>query len=83
MSRIQPRLMRTEDAAEYCGGLSVSSFMKDVAPHCRKLNPSGRRVAWDRHDLDAWIDWLAGLQPQPSGDAEPQPKRANPLEALI
>lgn len=71
MSKIQPRLLRTEDAADYCGGLSVSSFLSEVAPHCRKLNPAGRRVAWLRDDLDKWIDWLAGLNVKEAEPAVP------------
>ncbi|NVN02911.1 MULTISPECIES: helix-turn-helix transcriptional regulator [Asaia] len=76
-AKIQPRLLRTEDAAEYCA-VSVSSFNRDVAPHCRKLNPSGVRVAWLRDDLDAWIDWLAGVK---AGDTKPAPQ-AQPLNPL-
>ena len=60
---LSPRRLSVEQAAYYVG-LSVSSFRLRVAhgdyPAPRK---DGRRVLWDRLQLDAAIDKLDGLAP--------------------
>lgn len=51
-----PAALEREQAASYCG-LSLSTFEQVVrdksAPQPRKL--AGRRVAWLRAELDAWL----------------------------
>lgn len=50
-----PRLMSVERAAQYLS-ISESSLRVD-GPQPRRY---GRRVLYDRHDLDRWADRLAG-----------------------
>lgn len=54
-SQIVRRMLRTPDAAEYCGS-SSSTFEKlrltGGGPHFVKI---GRRVVYDPADLDAWL----------------------------
>lgn len=79
MGEVMPRLLRTEDAAEYCA-VSVSAFHKEIAPRCRKIHPVGNRVAWLRDDLDAYIDERAGIF---RSETIQDGKRINPLEAIL
>lgn len=52
-----PAALQREQAAAYAG-LSVSTFEKEVrqrrAPQPRQV--AGRRVAWLRQELDAWLN---------------------------
>lgn len=54
-AQIVRRMLRTPDAAEYCGS-SSSTFEKlrltGVGPRFVKI---GRRVVYDPADLDAWL----------------------------
>ncbi len=52
---IQSRLIRLKDAPTYLG-MDKNRFSKDVRPYIPNL-PIGRRgIAFDRHDLDRWVD---------------------------
>ncbi len=52
---ISPRLIRARDAPEYCG-MGRTVFERDVRP-CLTVIPVGRDgIAFDRLDLDAWIE---------------------------
>lgn len=57
-----PRLMGAEVAASYLG-ISTSMF-RTLDIRCRNI---GRRVVWDRVDLDRYADMLSG---QPLNGAE-------------
>ena len=56
MDRFARRMLRTPEAADYCGS-SASTFEKlrlfGGGPRFVKL---GRRVVYDPSDLDAWLD---------------------------
>src|SRR5688572_19873618 len=64
-----PRLLNSEEAAKYLGGISVWTLRALVAngeitpvrlPSCRRPNESSRRLLFAREDLDALIDrWKA------------------------
>lgn len=59
-----PRLLSESDAAAY---LSIGTTMlREHGPRPKSL---GRRVLWDRRDLDRWVDALDG-QPLDGSDAE-------------
>jgi predicted DNA-binding transcriptional regulator AlpA len=59
---IQPRLLRADDAAEYCGVSAShwSALVKDGrAPGPVRTDALGQRVVvWDREKLDLWVDTL-------------------------
>ncbi len=50
-----PRLMREELAAAYVG-IGVT-MLREHGPQPKRL---GKRVLYDRHDLDRWADALGG-----------------------
>lgn len=50
-----PRLMDVELAAAYLG--IGASTLRESGPQPKRL---GRRVLYDRHDLDRWADALGG-----------------------
>jgi len=64
-----PRLLSAELAALYVG-ISKSNFLARVTTHeipqPRRL---GKRVLWDRHTLDAYIDALFGIENAEAAEA--------------
>lgn len=54
-----PRALSEPLAASYVG-LSASTFRAHVAPDVPPISLTGRRIAWLREDLDAWLDRRAG-----------------------
>ncbi|CAM2754926.1 hypothetical protein CFR75_06270 [Komagataeibacter xylinus] len=54
-----PRGLRVEQAALYVG-LSVSTFLAQVAPQVPPVKLTVRRQIWLREDLDRWLDVRAG-----------------------
>jgi hypothetical protein len=53
MRRIEPRLLTQSDAAEYCRmGVATFKAVCGIAP----VRQSGRKILYDRLDLDRWID---------------------------
>jgi hypothetical protein len=67
-----PRLMAVELAAAYVG--IGRTMLEEQGPAPKRI---GRRVLYDRHDLDRWADALDGQQ-LPADDAE---KHAREVEA--
>lgn len=62
-----PRLMAEPEAARY---LSIGTTMLRMhGPRPKRL---GRRVLYDRHDLDCWADRLLEQPSQPALDGLPQ-----------
>jgi hypothetical protein len=54
-SEIQPRLIRLRDAPHYLG-MDPNRFNAEVRPYLVEI-PIGRQgIAFDRLDLDAWVD---------------------------
>lgn len=63
-----PRLMGVEDAAYYVG--ISPTFLREKGPAPKNI---GRRVVYDRLDLDRWADRLGG-QPLDDGQDEAEAK---------
>lgn len=47
-----PRLLSEDQAAAYCG-VTAETFRRHVPVTRRRL---GRRVLFDRHEIDRWLD---------------------------
>ena len=58
---LTPRLLPREHAAGYCG-ISPGHFDEHVASIVPPVQ-IGRRVLWDVHALDRWLDRQSGLGP--------------------
>lgn len=56
------RLLTAEEAAEYCGKIPVAEF-KQLG---WGRTPLVRSVRYDRYAIDAKLDALSGLRPNPS-----------------
>jgi hypothetical protein len=52
---LTPRLLTREQAALYCGGVSVNHFLEHVAKVVRPIK-MGRRDLWDIVALDRYLD---------------------------
>ena len=66
MSDLDPRGLRAEPAAAYCG-LTISKFEARVRiGDLPKPLPFGRPHVWDRHALDQALDRLSRLRLKPS-----------------
>ena len=52
---MQPRLIRLKDASTYLG-MDKNRFNKEVRPRLQELRIGTQGVAFDRLDLDAWVD---------------------------
>lgn len=50
-----PRLIRLRDAPTYLG-MDRHRFNKDVRPNLREIPMGSQGIAFDRLDLDAWVD---------------------------
>lgn len=61
-----PRLMPERMAADYLG-IGVTMLREAGPAPLRSPGSLGRRVLWDRRDLDRWADALAG---QPLDEAQ-------------
>jgi len=75
---IQPRILRQRDAPAYCG-MDRNRFDHEVRPQLTEIPIGVRGIAFDRHELDAWLDeYIAtygrpGRQPN-AADANVRPK---------
>ena len=52
---MQPRLIRLKDASKYLG-MNKNRFNKEVRPFLRELRIGAHGVAFDRLDLDQWVE---------------------------
>ena len=52
---ILPRLIRLRDAARYCG-MDPNRFNAEVRPYLIEIPIGKQGIAFDRLDLDAWVD---------------------------
>lgn len=71
--RIQPRILRRQDAADYVG-LGATTWDAEVAAGRAPapVHVTSGVKGWDRLDLDAWIEErkaASGLAPNPWDDA--------------
>ncbi|HAU0843123.1 TPA: hypothetical protein ACT9KV_001307 [Legionella pneumophila] len=55
MLNILPRIIRLRDAPAYLG-MDRHRFNKEVRPVLREIQIGSQGVAFDRLDLDAWVD---------------------------
>ena len=53
--QLQPRLIRLKDAPKYLG-MDKNKFNKEVRPTLNEIRLSKQAVAFDRLDLDAWVE---------------------------
>ncbi len=65
-----PRALSQPLAAAYLS-LSEGSFRAQVMPDVPPIHLTGRRIAWLKEDLDAWLDRRADRPPP-----EPEPQSA-------
>lgn len=63
---LPPRLLSREQAAEYVG-VSPTAFDELVPGTMPAPTRLGRRVLWDRHQLDRVVDRLAGASASSAG----------------
>ena len=57
---LTPRLLTREQAALYCGGVSVNHFLDHVAKAVPPIR-MGRRELWDIRALDRYLDGQSGI----------------------
>ena len=57
------RLLARRDAAQYLG-ISLNHFLRHVAPDISPVPGFGRRVLFDRIDLDRLVDGKKGIADQ-------------------
>ena len=68
-SRITPRLIRFRDAPRYLG--NRNRFNTDVRPYLVEIRIGKQGVAFDRLEMDAWVDQYIsrnGCPAEPSGE---------------
>jgi predicted DNA-binding transcriptional regulator AlpA len=53
--QLLPRLIRLRDVPTYLG-MDRHRFNSDVRPNIREIPIGSRGIAFDRLDLDAWVD---------------------------
>ena len=53
--QIQPRLLRLRDAPTYLG-MDRNRFNREVRPELTELRIGKQGVAFDRLEMDAWVD---------------------------
>ncbi len=73
---LSPRLIRLHDAPRYLG-IDKYAFNQFVRPYLREIHIGKRRVLFDRHDLDRWID-----EYKTSGHAIKASKRRHQVNTL-
>lgn len=54
-SRVLPRLVRLRDAPQYLG-MDPNRFNAEVRPYLTEIPIGKQGIAFDRLDLDAWVD---------------------------
>jgi predicted DNA-binding transcriptional regulator AlpA len=52
---MQPRLIRLKNASKYLG-MDKNRFNKEVRPYLQELRIGTQGIAFDRLDLDQWVD---------------------------
>lgn len=57
---LPPRLLSRDQAAEYCGGISVGLFDSTIAKEVPPIELHKRRL-WDIRALDHYLDVRSGL----------------------
>ena len=65
MNTILPRLIRLRDAPNYLG-MDRNRFNTEVRPQLIEIPIGTQGVAFDRLDLDAWVDHYKGCSGRPA-----------------
>jgi hypothetical protein len=65
MARLLPRLIRLRDAPSYIG-MDRNRFNRDVRPYLIEIPIGEQGIAFDRLDLDAWVDQYKSRNGRPS-----------------
>ena len=63
--QLLPRLIRLRDAPTYLG-MDRHRFNSDVRPNIREIPIGSKGVAFDRLDLDAWVDHYKRCSSRPA-----------------
>lgn len=66
MTELLPRLIRFRDAPAYLG-MDKNRFNKEVRPHVTVIPIGSQGIAFDRLDLDAWVEQYKSRSGRPSG----------------
>lgn len=70
-SGLLPRLIRFRDAPFYLG-MDRNRFNAIVRPHVVEIRIGEQGIAFDRLDLDAWVDQYKACNGRPAGDQRGQ-----------
>jgi predicted DNA-binding transcriptional regulator AlpA len=62
--QIQPRLIRLRDAPSYLG-MDRNRFNREVRPALTEIRIGRQGVAFDRFEMDAWVDQYKGCNGRP------------------
>ena len=65
MARLLPRLIRLRDAPLYIG-MDRNRFNKEARPHLIEIPIGEQGIAFDRLDLDAWVDQYKSRNGRPA-----------------
>ena len=57
-----PRLLSRDQAAEYCGGISIGLFDETIGKQVPPIELNSRKL-WDVRALDHYLDERSGLAP--------------------
>jgi len=63
-SRLVPRLIRLRDAPFYLG-MDRNRFNKEVRPQLQEIRIGEQGIAFDRLDLDLWVDQYKACNERP------------------
>lgn len=66
---MQPRLLRLRDAPSYLG-MDRNRFNQEVRPHIRSVQIGSQGIAFDRLDLDRWVDDYMRRNGRPASPSE-------------
>jgi hypothetical protein len=72
-----PRLIRHRDAPAYLG-MDRNRFNREVRPHLMEIPIGNQGIAFDRLDLDAWVDQYKARNGRPGDGGKPWPENAHP-----
>ena len=63
-SQFLPKLLRLRDAPAYLG-MDKNRFNREVRPYITEIPIGSQGIAFDRLDLDAWVDHYKGCNGRP------------------
>lgn len=75
-----PRLIRHRDVPAYLG-MDRNRFNQEVRPHLTEIPIGSQGIAFDRLDLDAWVDQYKARNGRPGDGDKPWPKHVRPVSS--